>query len=171
MYFKHRNKHQILKLGCSELFCTVAGSHQVEKQHRNELMGMDMENTGKQCHQFGSRINIHSKTYTTLSTLSQWRLIYVMVMLIHLTCSLGYLTNWSPILHFESILFLILFYILIIYVLCIYSKEIEQHLSLEKTMTLVRSVTVYLYPIFGEQKRSSGVTNELGRKCLETSME
>lgn len=91
--------NRIFELGGSELYCAVAGSHQVEKQHRNAWMGMDMENTGKQCCQCRSPINIHSKTHTTLSTLSQRRLIHVMVTLIHLTCSLGYLTNWSPMLY------------------------------------------------------------------------
>lgn len=92
-----------MKLRRSELHCTVEflGSHQLKKQHKNECMGMDMENTGKHCHQFGTKINMQSKACTTLCTLSQQRLLYVMVTLIYLTSSLGYLTHWSPILPFQ----------------------------------------------------------------------
>lgn len=62
-----------MKLRRSELYCTVEflGSHQVKKQHKNECMGMDVEHTGKHCHQFGTKINIQSKPCTTLCTLSQ----------------------------------------------------------------------------------------------------
>lgn len=65
---------------------------------------MDTENTGRHYHQFGTKINIQSKTCTTLCTLLYWRLVYVMVTLMYLTYSLDCLAHWSPIL-----LFLIIF--------------------------------------------------------------